>query len=76
MVFPLIPNLRFPGSLVLLKKVGYHYPTTSKSVLQDVDLVLRMGDRVGLVGLNGSGKSTSIRLTIDERKLSQGTVIT
>ena len=73
-MFPPATELRFPGLLVSLENVGFHYSKTSKSVLQDIDLVLHMGDRVGLVGLNGCGKSTLIKLIADESKPSKGTI--
>ena len=74
MAFPPAPELRFPGSLVSLEKIAFQYPRTSKPVLHDIDLVLHMGDRVGLVGLNGCGKSTLIKLIVDETKASKGVV--
>ena len=44
-------------SLVLLKEWGYHYPDGTPG-LQDLDLSLRQGERVAVVGENGAGKST------------------
>ena len=70
-MFPPATELRFPGLLVSLENVEFHYSKTSKSVLQDIDLVLHMGD---LVGLNGCGKSTLIKLIVDESKPSKGTI--
>ena len=70
MVFPRAQELPFPGSLVSLEKASFRYSssnskdkqTTSAAVLQDVDLVVYMGDRIGIVGLNGSGKTTLINM--------------
>lgn len=73
MVLPPAPELRFPGSLASLEKVTFQYPKTAKPVLQDIDFVLHMGDRVGIVGLNGCGKSTLIKLLIGETKPTKGT---
>ena len=75
MAFPSAPELRFPGSLISLEKVSFQYSkAASKPVLQDIDLVLHMGDRVGVVGLNGCGKSTLIQLLADETKPSRGSI--
>ena len=75
MAFPSAPELRFPGSLVSLEKISFQYSkAASKPVLQDIDLVLHMGDRVGIVGLNGCGKSTLIKLLVDEDKPSRGSI--
>lgn len=78
MVFPRAQELPFPGSLISLEKAGFRYSTKPKStasaaVLQDVDLVVHMGDRVGIVGLNGSGKTTLINLVTGVTKPTQGT---
>jgi ATPase subunit of ABC transporter with duplicated ATPase domains len=77
-LLPDAPDLRFPGPLVSLEKVSFRYPTTKKtnppapSVLQDIDLTIHMGDRIGVVGLNGCGKSTLIKLITDTTKPSKG----
>lgn len=46
----------FPG--LSADKLCYTYPATDAEVLHDVDLTLRPGEVVALVGENGSGKST------------------
>jgi ATPase subunit of ABC transporter with duplicated ATPase domains len=74
MHFPPAPELRFPGSLLSLEKVTYTYPRTPKPQLQDIDLVIHPGDRVGIVGLNGCGKSTLIRLLVELAKPTSGTI--
>ena len=75
MAFPPAPELRFPGSLLSLEKVSFQYSKAALSaILKDIDLVIHMGDRIGIVGLNGCGKSTLIKLIVDEVKPSRGTV--
>jgi ATP-binding cassette subfamily B protein len=46
----------FPG--LSAEKLCYTYPATDAEVLHDIDLTLRPGEVVALVGENGSGKST------------------
>lgn len=72
-VLPEPPNLRFPGPLVSLEKVSFRYPpegrdkkTPSPLVLAGLSLSVHMGDRVGILGLNGGGKSTLIKLLVGE----------
>ena len=80
MVLPRAQKLPFPGSLVSLEKATFHYSGKAKSktpavaVLQDVGLVIHMGDRLGIVGLNGSGKTTLINLLTGVTIPTQGTV--
>lgn len=78
-LLPDAPDLRFPGPLVSLEKVTFKFPTLKKTqpqpiVLQDIDLTIHMGDRVGVVGLNGCGKSTLIKLLTDVTKPTKGIV--
>jgi ATP-binding cassette, subfamily F, member 3 len=41
-------------------------------VLDDVDLEIQDGEKIGLVGENGSGKSTVLRVIAGEEELSEG----
>lgn len=77
---PAAPDLRFPGPLVSLEKASFRYTLPKKTatpapiILQDIDLTIHMGDRVGVVGLNGCGKSTLIKLLTETTKPTKGTV--
>jgi len=52
--------LAVPRNLVNLKSVGKGYG--SRSVLKDLTLGIAAGERIGIVGRNGDGKSTLLRL--------------
>ena len=52
-------------NLVNLHAVDKGYGT--RSVLRDVTLGLAAGDRIGIVGRNGEGKSTLLRLIAGRR---------
>lgn len=43
-------------------------------ILKDFNLSLMRGDRIGILGRNGSGKSTFLKLLIDELKPDRGTI--
>ncbi len=60
-------------NLVNLKAVGKGYG--SRSVLQDITLGIAAGDRIGIVGRNGDGKSTLLRLIAGAEPPDSGTVI-
>jgi molybdate transport system ATP-binding protein len=45
-----------------------------RAVLQDLDFTLREGERVAVVGANGAGKSTFLRLLAGEEQPARGTV--
>ncbi|MGB3739649.1 MAG: ATP-binding cassette domain-containing protein, partial [Pontixanthobacter sp.] len=52
------------------------YPTRfgTKIVLDGVDLDLAMGERLGILGRNGAGKSTMVRLLSGAERPTAGTV--
>src|SRR5499426_3688889 len=50
------------GSTVEVRDVGYCYPGTDRLVLHGVNLSLRPGESVALVGRTGSGKTTLLNL--------------
>lgn len=55
-------TLRHPGPLFSFEKVSFTYPKSGVWTLKEIDLVMHPGERIGLAGLNGSGKSTMIKL--------------
>lgn len=60
-------DLRHPGALLSMEKVSFAYPKNKKAViLQEVDLTIHPGERIGIAGKNGSGKSTLVSLAMAE----------
>ncbi|ADL52809.1 ABC transporter ATP-binding protein [Clostridium cellulovorans] len=44
------------------KNVSFSYPGSEKYALRNISLVIEKGEKLGVVGLNGSGKTTMIKL--------------
>ncbi|MDO5734370.1 MAG: ABC transporter ATP-binding protein [Eubacteriales bacterium] len=44
------------------EKVSFSYPSTEKQVLKDINIDLQIAKKYAVVGLNGSGKTTMIKL--------------
>lgn len=70
------------GSTVVMeaKSLSKTYPLSDgsserKVVLDDLDLLVRHGERVGLVGANGSGKSVLFRLIREQEEPTSGDVM-
>ncbi len=61
-----------PRNIVNLKSVAKGYG--SRSVLRDVTLGIAEGDRIGIVGRNGDGKSTLLRLVAGLEEPDAGAV--
>jgi ATP-binding cassette subfamily F protein 3 len=56
-----------------LERIGKIYPTGE--VLRDVTWEVKAGDRVGLVGVNGAGKSTQMKIIAGLEEPSSGLVV-
>jgi ATP-binding cassette subfamily B protein len=68
-----LPDVKYRGTLttekrsdfeyeIEFKNVSFRYPDTEKFVLKNLNLKLRVGHKLAVVGRNGSGKSTMIKL--------------
>ena len=63
------------GRVVLeLEDVRYAYPDARKPLLEDLGLVVERRERVALLGPNGTGKSTIMRLATGELDAQSGLV--
>merc|ERR1740116_347173 len=61
-------------TILKMQHVDFKYPTHEKNTVEDITLTVCMGSRVAVVGANGAGKSTAIKLLIGELKPIQGTI--
>ena len=61
-----------PFGTVTLEAVSFSYPDAAKPALERVDLVLRPGEVVALVGENGSGKTTLAKVLAGLYRPSSG----
>ncbi len=51
-----------PREIMELRGVSFAYPNSSRMALEQIDLTVRKGETIAIVGVNGSGKSTLTRL--------------
>ncbi|WP_417454372.1 type I secretion system permease/ATPase [Kiloniella sp.] len=58
-----------------LKKVTFNYPGQEIKALDNVSLKIKPGERVGILGRIGSGKSTIARLTLGLYDPAEGSVL-
>ena len=63
-----------PEGEIRFENVGFRY-TEGGSVLRDVNLVIRPGERVALVGPSGAGKTTLINLVLRMFDPSEGRIL-
>jgi len=57
-----------------MNNVTFQYPTKDKPTIMDVSLTVSQVSRVAVVGANGAGKSTAIKVLVGEAKPSEGTM--
>lgn len=62
------------GKLVAeARQAGFAYPG-SEPVIRDMTLTILRGDKIGLVGENGTGKTTLVRLLLGELEPTEGSI--
>lgn len=81
-----IPNQMYQGSLTTEKRtdrqyevefrdVSFRYPGTQQWALRHVNIKFRVGSRLAVVGVNGSGKTTFIKLLCRLYDPTQGQIL-
>merc|ERR1712178_456631 len=77
-VFPVpgtLEGVKSRGRTILkMQDVTFKYPTSEKNIVENVSLTVCMASRVAVVGANGAGKSTAIKLLIGELKPESGSI--
>ena len=59
---------------VFVRNVSFTYPNRSKPVFENVNLTVKCGQSVGIVGATGAGKTTLVDLILGLLKPDKGTV--
>ncbi len=60
---------------ICFKNVSFSYPSTSKKVLENINLEIKPGETVAIVGDNGAGKSTLTKVLIGLYPPTEGCVM-
>ena len=58
-----------------LRRVSFTYPQASLAAVHDLDLTIAAGERIGLLGATGSGKSTFLDLVMGLLEPSAGSIV-
>ena len=59
---------------IKFSNVYYKYPNREKNILNKLDFTIKQGERIGIVGVTGSGKSTLIDIMMGLLKPSKGKI--
>ena len=57
------------------KNVSFKYPASEANVLNDVSFEIHRGDKISIVGLNGAGKTTIIKLLCGFYTANEGQIL-
>jgi len=60
---------------IVFKNVSFAYPNQSKTVLEAVNLQIKKGDKLAIVGKSGIGKSTLIKLLMRYFDVNSGQIL-
>ncbi len=70
-----LENVKSMSKILLkMENVTFQYPTRDTPTVFDICIECSRISRVGVIGANGAGKSTAIKLLIGELKSTQGTI--
>lgn len=67
----------FPTPLrtgIEFKNVGFHYPSNKRWILRNVNFSVKAGETVAIVGANGTGKSTLMKLLCSLYEPKEGVI--
>ncbi|MFL2510305.1 MAG: ABC-F family ATP-binding cassette domain-containing protein [Alphaproteobacteria bacterium] len=70
----IIPGLDNSKFIAEFYKVSVGYEIPKKTILKDINLKINKKDRIGLIGKNGTGKSTFLKALLGEIKSQKGTI--
>ena len=59
---------------IQLKNIAYKYPNTQNYALKNINLKINKGDKIGIIGSTGAGKSTIVELITTLLEPSKGEI--
>lgn len=60
--------------IIKIENVSFRYPNAKKDTLNDVSIEIRPGEKIAIVGENGAGKTTFVKLLMRLYDVSSGSI--
>ena len=57
------------------RQVDFHYPEQEQAALKDINLTIRPGEKIGIIGRSGSGKSSLAKLIMGLHQADAGSLL-
>lgn len=70
-----IPVPKYEKYEFVFENVSFKYPRAEKYALKNMNITIKGGERLAVVGLNGAGKSTFIKLMLRLYKPTEGRIL-
>lgn len=67
-------DCKIPGVLEF-KKVSFKYPNSDQYILKNISLTIHPGERISIVGENGAGKTTFVKLLMRLYDVTEGEIL-
>jgi len=64
-----------PFQQLELKKCSFSYPSTEEIALEDISMIIKSGDTIGLIGSSGAGKTTLVDLILGLLEPGKGEIL-
>lgn len=61
--------------MIEFRNVSFRYPRSEKFVLRDINLKIKSGEHLSIVGVNGAGKTTFIKLLCRLYDVTEGAIL-
>lgn len=61
--------------IIEFKNVSFRYPKTERDILKNFNLTIKSGEKIALVGENGAGKTTIIKLLLRFYDVTEGEIL-
>ncbi|AZL16120.1 ABC transporter ATP-binding protein [Rickettsiales endosymbiont of Stachyamoeba lipophora] len=71
---PTAKPLKITAGKIIFKKVKFHYKGSSP-LFENLSVTIKAGQKIGMVGYSGSGKTSFVNLILRQFEISQGSIL-